>query len=97
MVRHIVTFKLRGTAEERLKAATEFRDALLALPSVIPELVGMEAGVNENPKEEWDVALVAVVKTMADVAVYSAHPAHQAAAAIVAPLKESRACVDYEF
>jgi len=97
MVRHIVTFKLRGTAEQRLAAARAFRDALLALPEQIPELVSMEAGVNENPKEDWDVALVAVVPTMEDVAVYSAHPAHVAAAAIVAPLKESRACVDYEF
>lgn len=97
MVKHIVTFKLKGTPEERRAASVAFRDALLALPAQIPQLVSMEAGVNENPKEEWDVALVAVVPTMADVAVYSAHPAHVAAASIVAPLKESRACVDFEF
>jgi hypothetical protein len=43
------------------------------------------------------VVLTAVVPTMADVATYAKHPAHVAAAGIIAPLKEVRACVDYEF
>ncbi|MDE7155416.1 MAG: Dabb family protein, partial [Muribaculaceae bacterium] len=34
---------------------------------------------------------------MADVAVYANHPAHVAAAGLLAGHKESRACVDYEF
>lgn len=95
MVRHIVTFKLRGTQEERLAAARRFSDALLALPAQIPELQSMETGINENPAEDWDIVLIATVATMADVAKYSNHPAHVAAAKIVAPCKESRACVDY--
>ncbi len=57
----------------------------------------MEEGINENPAESWDVVLTAVVPAMADVAVYAAHPAHVAAAALLAGHKESRACVDYEF
>lgn len=97
MVKHIVTFKLKGTAEQRREASQQFKDALMALPAVIECLQSMEVGINENPAEDWDVVLTAVVPTMADVAVYAKHPAHVAAAAIVAPLKESRACVDYEF
>lgn len=57
----------------------------------------MEVGINENPAEQWDVVMTAVVDTMADVAVYADHPAHVAAAAILAGHKEARACVDYEF
>lgn len=95
MVKHIVTFKLRGTAEERLTAAAAFRDALMRLPEVIPALEKMEVGINENTAEEWDVVLTATLNKMEDVAVYAAHPAHVAAAAIIAPLKEARACVDY--
>ena len=57
----------------------------------------MDVGINENPAEQWDVVLTAVVDTMADVAVYADHPAHVAAAAILAGHKEARACVDYEF
>ena len=56
----------------------------------------MEAGINENPNEDWDIVLTATVPTMADIDVYAKHPAHVAAAAIIAPLKEARACVDYE-
>ena len=97
MIKHIVTFKLKGTEEERRSACVRFRDALMALPSRIDVLESMEVGINENPAESWDIALIAVVPTMADVERYAKHPDHVAAAAIVAPLKEIRACVDFEF
>ncbi len=97
MVKHIVTFKLKGTDAERHLAANSFKEALLALPDVIDVLESMEVGINQNPSEDWDVVLTAVVPSMADVETYAKHPAHVAAAAIIAPLKESRACVDYEF
>lgn len=97
MVKHIVTFKLKGSDAERRAASEAFRDALMALPSQIECLQSMEVGINENPAEDWDVVLIATVPTMADVAVYAKHPAHMAAAGIVGPLKESRACVDYTF
>ncbi len=95
MVKHIVTFKLKGTPEERLAVANRFKDALLRLPEIIDVLQSMEVGVNENPAEDWDVVLTATVPDMKDVNIYAMHPAHQAAASIVAPCKESRACVDY--
>lgn len=95
MVKHIVTFKLRGTVEERREAAEKFREALLKLPDIIDCLQSMEVGVNENPGEDWDIVLTAVVPTLKDVEVYSKHPAHIEAAAIITPVKENRACVDY--
>lgn len=95
MVKHIVMFKLSGSEELRRKIAEDFREALLALPEKIECLVGMEVGINENPAEDWDVVLTATVPTMKDVAVYAKHPAHVAAAAILGPYKEMRACVDY--
>ncbi len=97
MIKHIVTFRLNGTPEERLDASRRFADALMALPEQIDVLQSMEVGINSNPAESWDVVLTAIVPTMADVAVYAKHPAHVAAAAIIAPLKADRACVDYEF
>ncbi len=95
MVKHIVSFKLRGNEGERHQAAEAFRDALMALPAQIDCLRAMEVGINENPAEEWDIVLTATVDTMADVETYAKHPAHVAAAAIIAPLREARACVDY--
>lgn len=96
MIKHIVTFKLKGTADERRRVATRFAEALNALPAVIDQLKSIETGVNINDKEEWDVVLTATADTMADVAAYSAHPAHLAAVAIIADHREARACVDYE-
>lgn len=96
MVKHIVTFKLSGTAEERRAVAESFKKALLALPEQIDCLESMEVGINENPAEDWDVVLTAIVPTMADVERYAKHPAHVAAAGLLAGHKDSRACVDYE-
>ena len=97
MVKHIVSFKLSGTPEERKEVALKFKAALEALPEQIDVLRSMEVGINENPNETWDVVLTAVVDTMADVDVYAKHPAHVAAAGLLAGHKDSRACVDYEF
>lgn len=96
MVKHIVSFKLTGTDKERRRVAQEFKDALLALPQQIDVLRSMEVGINENPAEQWDVVLIAVVDTMADVEVYAKHPAHVAAAALLAGHKADRACIDFE-
>lgn len=97
MVKHIVTFKLKGTDAERQNAALKFKDALLSLPERIEVLKSIEVGINQNPSESWDVVLTAIVPSMNDVEVYAKHPAHVAAAAIIADCKEARACVDYEF
>lgn len=97
MVKHIVSFQLTGSADERLAVATAFKQALEALPTVIEPLKSIEVGINANPAEDWDVVLTAILPTMADVAVYAKHPAHVAAASLLAGHKANRACVDYEF
>lgn len=96
MVKHIVMFKLTGTAEERLDVATRFKAALDALPQQIDVLESIEVALNQNPAETWDVVLTAIVPTMADVETYAKHPAHVAAAGLLAGHKDLRACVDYE-
>lgn len=95
MVKHIVTFKFKGTDEQRKAVARQFAEALIALPDEIDELISMEVGINENPAETWDLVLTATAASLDDVATYSAHPAHQAAVKIIVPFKEERACVDY--
>lgn len=72
-----------------------FREALLELPAVIEPLESIEVGINENPAEDWDVVLTALLPDMASVEVYAKHPAHVVAAALLAGHKEARACVDY--
>ncbi|MDE6557314.1 MAG: Dabb family protein [Duncaniella sp.] len=95
MVNHVVTFRLQGDRTKCLEAAEAFRDALLKLPSQIDVLESIEVGINANPSEEWDVVLIARLPDMESVAVYAKHPAHVAAASVIAPFKADRACVDY--
>ena len=67
----------------------------MALPEQIDVLESMEVGLNENPAEDWDIVLTAIVPSMEDVEKYARHPAHVAAASIIASHKAERACVDY--
>lgn len=97
MVKHIVTFKLKGSPSERLELAQRFRDALVELPSKIDVLKSIEVGLNQNPAETYDVVLTAVVSTLDEVGIYAKHPAHVAAAGIIGGHVEVRACVDYEY
>ena len=95
MIKHVVTFKFKGSPEERKEVATRFAEALMQLPPEIPQLKSIEVGLNVNPAETWDLVLTATADSLEDIAIYSAHPAHQAAVAIIAPYKLDRACVDY--
>ena len=95
MTKHIVMFKLQGSDEQRREVALRFKAALEALPEHIDVLQSIEVALNENPAEDWDIVLTAIVPTMADVEVYAKHPAHVAAAAIIKDAKQLRACVDY--
>jgi len=88
-------FKLQGSDDVRRETALRFKAALDALPSQIDVLQSIEVALNQNPVEDWDIVLTAVVPTMADVATYAQHPAHLAAASIIKDVKQLRACVDY--
>lgn len=96
MVKHIVSFQLTGTAEQRHALACQFKSALDELPQHIDVLRSIEVGINQNPDEQWDVVLTAVLPSMSDIATYARHPAHVAAAALLEGHKAARACVDYE-
>ena len=95
MVKHVVMFKFKGSEQEKKEAANKFAEALIQLPDIIEELKSMDVGININPNESWDLVLTATADSMEDVAIYSAHPAHKAAVAIISNCKEDRACVDY--
>lgn len=95
MVKHIVTFKFNGTPDQRRAVAQAFSDALISLPSKIDVLEDIEVGINDNEAEEWDLVLTALLPDMKSVGIYAKHPAHVAAASIMAPSLAARACVDY--
>lgn len=98
MVKHIVLFKLKdaASADSKLEAARRFKEAIEALPAVIPSIRRIEVGLNINEAENWSIALYSEFDSLADVKAYAVHPAHVAAGKLLAEVRESRACVDYE-
>lgn len=98
MVKHIVLFKLKEEvpAAEKLAVMNRFKEAIEALPAKIPFIRRIEVGLNINPAETWNIALYSEFDTLDDVKAYAVHPDHQAAGKLLAEVKESRACVDYE-
>lgn len=98
MVKHIVLFKLKdeAPAEQKQAAMNNFKKAIEALPAKISVIRKVEVGLNINPGETWSIALYSEFDTLDDVKFYATHPDHVAAGALLAEVKESRACVDYE-
>lgn len=98
MVKHIVLFKLRADvpAEQRLEAMRSFKAAIEALPERISCIRKVEVGLNVNSSEAWNIALYSEFDSLDDVKRYAVHPDHVAAGKLLAEVKESRACVDYE-
>lgn len=99
MVRHIVLFQLKKTLSEsdKLIVMNQFKTAIEALPKNIEVIRSIEVKFNMNPAEVYDIALVSEFDSLEDVNFYAKHPLHVAAGKILAEVKESRACVDYEF
>lgn len=98
MVKHIVLFKLKDEvpADTKLTVMNAFKAAIESLPARIPFIRKIEVGLNINPSESWSIALYSEFDSLDDVKRYAVHPDHVAAGKLLAEVKESRACVDYE-
>lgn len=98
MVKHIVLFKLKDSVpdDRKLAAMRAFKQAIEALPAKIDVIRRIEVGLNMNPEESWHIALYSEFDSLEDVKRYATHPDHVAAGRLLAEVRESRACVDYE-
>lgn len=101
MIKHIVMFKLKEeangrTAKENLEEALE---RLKNFRQEIPTLVHFEARVNspEAPESNYELALVCDFNDIDGLNAYQVHPVHKAFGAYITPVRESRACIDYEY
>lgn len=98
MVKHIVLFKLKDSLSQAEKEVViqSFKEAIEALPKVIPFIIDIHVGGNCNPDEQWDICLNSTFHSLDDIKTYAAHPAHVAAASLLKDAKTDRACVDFE-
>jgi hypothetical protein len=95
MVRHIVLFRLKDDPRKQ-EVMNAFKNAIEALPKKLDIIRDIHVSFNINPAEAYDIALVSEFDTLDDVKRYSTFPDHVAAGKLLADLKISRACVDYE-
>ena len=95
MIRHVAvfTFVPGFTPEQR----AEWMAMVADLPSQIPQIRSMSVGEDllHGPSSH-EIAIVADFDSLADLATYTAHPAHALVLAMSAPVKASLAVVDFE-
>lgn len=94
MIRHIVMWKFKEGTQEEVK---KFREGLLALKAVIPEIKSIDLGINCYKKgDNYDAVLVAEFETIQELEIYTAHPQHLEVSEICKAIRVSRVAVDYE-
>lgn len=99
MVKHIVMWKLKETAEgaskaENLKTAQAQLEALI---TKIPELKSLEVGIDFNRSAAaYDIVLVTAFESREALEAYQNHPEHRKVADFIGKIRQDRVVVDYE-
>ncbi|MEG1616474.1 MAG: Dabb family protein [Bacteroidales bacterium] len=99
MIKHVLLFKLREmeTPELKMEIMLEIKTRLEGLKAVIPAIHSIEVGINANPKESYDIALISEHQDWDALATYRDDPHHVAVAQFIAQYREERACADFVF
>jgi hypothetical protein len=94
MLTHIVFFKLKERTPEVIQKTKE---VLLNMEGKIEQLLSIEVGVDVvHSERSFDIALVTRFHSLADLAIYNAHPIHQEVIAYMGTVREAAVSVDYE-
>ena len=94
MMKHIVMFKFQAEANGKtaMENAAAAKEKAEQLPAQIPQLKKLEVRLNSP-----SAALICDFETMDALNTYQVHPAHVAFGQFIKPLREARACIDYEY
>ena len=101
MLKHIVMFKFLESAQGRSKrenaeiAANMLRD----LQGKVPTLINSWVNLNDTSADptNYDLVLITEFNDWQGLKDYIVHPLHKAVGEFMKDVRESRACVDYEF
>ena len=100
MLKHVVMWRLKESAEGRKKAenALYIKEMLDLLPYRIKEIKSLEVGINMlNTPPSYDLILIVDFSNMLELQAYQAHPDHVKVADYILKARETRAVVDYEY
>jgi hypothetical protein len=100
MVKHIICFKLKDSAEGNPKSvnAKLAAEKLLSLRDKIKEIKHIEVGINspQASADNFDMVLYTEFGSFEDLEIYQKHPEHVKSADFIKKIRETRACVDFE-
>lgn len=101
MIKHIVMFKLKPEADGKTAAenAAEGKKLAEKLLTPIPSLKKLRAVINCPGADETncELALVCDFDDLDGLSAYQASEPHIRFGSFIKPVRESRACIDYEY
>ena len=101
MIRHIVMFKFMDNADGKtaMENAAEAKVRALALKEQISEIKKIEVQLNSKAadRSNYEFALICDFESIEDLNSYQVNPAHIDFGNFIKPLREARACIDFEF
>lgn len=101
MIKHIVMFKLIDTANGKTKSenALEAKERFQKVIDNVPSIITAELVINseETPDSNYTVALICEFENIDALNEYQVHPEHVKFGEFITSVRESRACIDYEF
>jgi hypothetical protein len=98
MIRHIVLWRLRESANGRGKAenAAEIKRRLEELNGKIPGMLTLEVGFDfSRTPDSSDIVLYSEFESRTALDAYQVHPLHEAVKPIVTAARDERRLVDY--
>ena len=101
MIKHIVMFKLKSTenGKSAMENAREAQERAEKLKDLIPTLEEMKVVCNSQEADQgnYELALICDFKDMEGLNAYQVHPEHLKFGEFISQIRESRACIDYEY
>lgn len=96
MIRHICMFQLKEeNKEEHLKMILEKVQILKDIEQI--QSFDVVVNAKEASSKNYDLSLIFDFQSIEDLNIYRDHPLHVAFRSFITPLRDLRACIDYEF
>jgi hypothetical protein len=99
MLKHIVMWKLKDTAENADKNtnARKMKEQLEACANLVPGILKLEVAIAQPGLEAtYDVVLYSEFTDKAALDAYQSHPQHVALKPFFGAIRDARQCMDYE-
>ncbi len=100
MIKHIVVFKLKDSAngKSKVKNAEELKIRLLGLKDSIKEIIEIEVGIKSDkaPDTNYDIFLTTKFNGFYELDIYRVHPEHLKVVEFIGEISTERVAIDFE-